>query len=84
MTFSRNTCTQTGTPLINGFDDHALWSRWRNGDTSFTLLWDIAKYSKFTGGSVREYKLWFVAKIVLILYAKNHWNRVKFVKVIQD
>jgi len=35
MTFSLNTCTQPGTPLINGFVDHALWNRWRNGDTSF-------------------------------------------------
>jgi len=36
--FSLNTCTQPGTPRINGFVDHAPWNRWRNGDTSFTLL----------------------------------------------
>jgi len=48
-----NTCTQPpSTPLINGFVDHALWNRWRNGDTSFTPQWDIARWSKFTGGSV--------------------------------
>jgi len=28
---------------------------WHNGDTSFMLLWDIARYSKFTGGSGRKY-----------------------------
>jgi len=44
MTFSINTCTQPlGTPLINGFVDHALWNRWRNGDTPFTQLWDISR-----------------------------------------
>jgi len=26
MAFSLNTCTQPGTPLINGFVDHALWN----------------------------------------------------------
>jgi len=41
MAFSVNTCTQPGTPLMNGFVDHALWNRWCNGDTSFTSLWDI-------------------------------------------
>jgi len=30
-------------PLINGCDDHALWNRWRNDDTSFTPLWDITR-----------------------------------------
>jgi len=30
-------------PLINDFVDLALWNRWRNGDTSFTPLWDIAR-----------------------------------------
>jgi len=30
MAFSLNICTQTGTPLINGFVDDALWNRWRN------------------------------------------------------
>jgi len=38
-----NTCKQLDTPLINDFVDHALWNRWRNGDKSFTPLWDIAK-----------------------------------------
>jgi len=38
MAFSLNTCTQPGMPLINGFFDHALWNRLRNGDTSFTPL----------------------------------------------
>ena len=28
--FSLNICTQQGTPLINGFVDHALWNRRRN------------------------------------------------------
>jgi len=37
MVFSLNTCTHLGTPLINGFVDHALWNRWRNGGTSFRL-----------------------------------------------
>jgi len=41
--FSLNTCTQPGTPLINDFVDHALWNRWRNGDTSFTPLWNITR-----------------------------------------
>jgi len=41
--FSLNTCTQPGTPLINDFVDHALWNRWRNGDTSYTQLWDISR-----------------------------------------
>jgi len=36
--FSLNTCKQLGKPLINDFVDHALWNRWRNGDTSFTPL----------------------------------------------
>jgi len=35
---SLNTCMQPGTPLINGFVDHALWNRGRNGDTSLTPL----------------------------------------------
>jgi len=43
MAFSLNTCTQPDTPLINGFVDHALWNRWRNDDTSFMPLWDIAR-----------------------------------------
>jgi len=43
MTFSLNTCTQPGMFLIKGFVDHALWNRWRNSDTSFTPLWDIAR-----------------------------------------
>jgi len=43
MIFSLNLRTQTGTPLINGFVDHALWNRWRNSDTTFTPLWDIAR-----------------------------------------
>jgi len=43
MACSLNTRMQHGTPLINGFVDHALWNRWRNGDTSFTPLWDIAR-----------------------------------------
>jgi len=43
MAFSLNTCTQPGTPLINGFVDHALLNRWRNGDTSCMPLWDIAR-----------------------------------------
>jgi len=51
--FSLNTCTQPGTPLINDFVDHALWNRWRNGDTSFTPQWDT--------GSVKIL-LWSVAK----------------------
>jgi len=37
--FSLNRCTQPGTPLFNGFVDHAPWNRWRNCDTSFTPLW---------------------------------------------
>jgi len=37
------TCTQPGTPLINGFVDHALWKRWRSGDTSYTPVWDTAR-----------------------------------------
>jgi len=43
MAYSLITCTQPGTPLINGFNDHALRNRWRNSDTSFTPLWDIAR-----------------------------------------
>jgi len=43
MVFILYTCKQPGTPLINGFVDHAPWNRWRNGDTSFTPLWDIAR-----------------------------------------
>jgi len=39
--FMLNTCTQPGRPLINDFVDHALWNRWRNGDT--TPLWDITR-----------------------------------------
>jgi len=27
-------------------------SRWRNGGTSFTQLWDIARWTNFAGGSV--------------------------------
>jgi len=41
--FSINTRTQPGTSLIIGSVDHALWNRWRNGDASFTILWDIAR-----------------------------------------
>jgi len=41
MAFSLN--TQPGMPVINGFANHALWNCWRNGDTSFTPLWDIAR-----------------------------------------
>jgi len=43
MAFSLNTFTQPGTPLIDGFVDHALWNRWRNGDILFTPLWYIAR-----------------------------------------
>jgi len=53
--FSLNTCTQPGTPLINDFVDRALWNRWRNGDTSITSLWDIARWSKFAESSARKY-----------------------------
>jgi len=41
IAYSLNACTQPGTPLINGFVHHALWNRWRNGDTSFTTRWDL-------------------------------------------
>jgi len=42
--FSLNICMQPSTmPMINDFVDHDLWNRWRNGDTSFTPLWDIAR-----------------------------------------
>jgi len=41
--FSLNICTQQGMLLINDFVDHALWNRWRNSNTSFTPLWDIAR-----------------------------------------
>jgi len=41
--FRLNTYTQPGTPLINGFVDHALWNRWRSGDSSFTPLRDITR-----------------------------------------
>jgi len=43
MAFSLYTCMQPGMPLINDFVDHAPWNRWRNGDTSFTALWDFAR-----------------------------------------
>jgi len=43
MDFSLITCTQPGTPLINGFVDYALWNRWCIGDMSFNQLWDIAR-----------------------------------------
>jgi len=43
MAFSLNACTHPDTPLINGLVDHALWNRWRSGDTSFTPLWNIAR-----------------------------------------
>jgi len=43
-----------GTPRINGFVDHALWNRTRNGDSSFTVLLDIAMQTKFTGGTVKK------------------------------
>jgi len=41
--FSLNTSMKPGMPMIIGFVNHALWNRWRNGDTSFTPLWDIAR-----------------------------------------
>jgi len=41
--FRLNSCMQQGTPLINGFVDHALRNRWQNGDTSFTSPWDVAR-----------------------------------------
>jgi len=55
MAFSLDTCTQPGTPLINEFVDHALLNRRRNGDTSFTPLWDIARQKWVDRRFIKKY-----------------------------